>query len=541
MFNRDPILFWNDVAMEVHRRDFTPGLGTREVGGPTRTSRAFAIVHLAMNDALHAVDGTPAPYLTAHAAGVPMPSPMTAPAAAQRNRAAAVTGAAIVTLSALWDSQKDFVQQAGQHYYDYLACDRGVSGTAIDASAGFGELIGIWLLRVRRDDMSTMGGVNRRDDTLYINRSPHHRPDPMDPDQPRLSSHWGLVTPFCIKPAASPAALSDRYIAPPPKAPALGVSSSARYNAAVDDVRLLGAASAPARSPEQTVIGIYWGYDGANGLGVPPRLYNQVVRAFVDSQTKDGLTMTTEDYACLFAQVHVGMADAAIVAWAAKYHYDLWRPVIGIREHAPGFGPCNGAGADPSRYGDPCWLPLGAPQTNASAFGRTPEFPAYPSGHATFGAVAFRITALFFAAKTGKSVKKVLRDEPFTFVSDEYNGANKDPRGDVRVRHERTLTLASAIVENALSRVYLGVHWRFDGIGTKAPAGLEGEPIDGGRLGKDPAAKEKAETNEERIGGVPIGLQIADEVARHCPCPLPNKRPGKPPVKPPVKPIKLGK
>lgn len=85
------------------------------------------------------------------------------------------------------------------------------------------------------------------------------------------------------------------------------------------------------------------------------------------------------------------------------------------------------------------------------------------------------------------------------------------------------------------------MHWRFDGLGTKAPAGLEGEPIDGGRLGADPAAGTKPEPNEERIGGVPIGLQIADEVARHCACPLPNKRPGKPPVKPPIKPIKLGK
>lgn len=57
--NLDPILYWNEVALEVHRRDFTvhhdgdahanPEMPlSPEHGGPTRTTRALAIVHLAM-------------------------------------------------------------------------------------------------------------------------------------------------------------------------------------------------------------------------------------------------------------------------------------------------------------------------------------------------------------------------------------------------------------------------------------------------------------------------------------------------------------
>ena len=34
----------------------------------------------------------------------------------------------------------------------------------------------------------------------------------------------------------------------------------------------------PAGSVDETAIGIFWGHDGASGLGTPPRLYNQIVR-----------------------------------------------------------------------------------------------------------------------------------------------------------------------------------------------------------------------------------------------------------------------
>ena len=61
----DPILFWNDVAIEVHRRDFAfnkdPVSGDvikPQQGGPTRTSRALAIVHIAMYDAWNGAKAT---------------------------------------------------------------------------------------------------------------------------------------------------------------------------------------------------------------------------------------------------------------------------------------------------------------------------------------------------------------------------------------------------------------------------------------------------------------------------------------------------
>ena len=60
----DPILFWNDIAVEVHRRDFVgiPEISPQQ-GGPTRTSRALAIVHVAMYDAWNGAKATGNNYL----------------------------------------------------------------------------------------------------------------------------------------------------------------------------------------------------------------------------------------------------------------------------------------------------------------------------------------------------------------------------------------------------------------------------------------------------------------------------------------------
>jgi vanadium chloroperoxidase len=76
----DPILYWNEVALEANRISFTNG--KNEQPGPTLSSRALAIVHLAMYDAYAGVQGNPAIQLTylliflAYLVRNPMPQPM---------------------------------------------------------------------------------------------------------------------------------------------------------------------------------------------------------------------------------------------------------------------------------------------------------------------------------------------------------------------------------------------------------------------------------------------------------------------------------
>lgn len=90
------------------------------------------------------------------------------------------------------------------------------------------------------------------------------------------------------------------------------------------------------------------------------------------------------------------MADAGILAWDQKYLHNLWRPVVGIREHDQSMGPAGEGHNDISDDCDPAWLPLVARKTNGSGKNFTPPFPGYPSGHATFGAAALHITRLFY-------------------------------------------------------------------------------------------------------------------------------------------------
>src|SRR5215203_3115426 len=94
----DPILFWNHVALEANRISHTNGQD--EQTGPTLSSRALAIVHLAMYDAYAGVINTPA-NLPRYIPNPP--SPVTGASAD-----AAVAAAAHEALSNLFPSQKSF-------------------------------------------------------------------------------------------------------------------------------------------------------------------------------------------------------------------------------------------------------------------------------------------------------------------------------------------------------------------------------------------------------------------------------------------------
>ena len=154
-----------------------------------------------------------------------------------------------------------------------------------------------------------------------------------------------------------------------------------------------------------------------------------------------------------YTAVSSAMADAGICCWETKYFYNVWRPVTGIRESDPGTGPSGSGDGNAATTGDLNFTPLGAPASNLNGPNFTPPFPAYPSGHATFGGTYNQV------------LRRVLgRDNvEFTFVSDEFNGVTKDNTGQVRpFRPRKFVSLSQAEKENADSRIYLGIHWRFD-------------------------------------------------------------------------------
>ena len=81
----------------------------------------------------------------------------------------------------------------------------------------------------------------------------------------------------------------------------------------------------------------------------------------------------------------------------------------------------------------------------------------------------------------------------FTFVSDELNGITTDADGAPRTRHVRThSSMAQAMYDNSISRIYLGVHWRFDGTSGSSVQSM-------------------LQANDD-IGGVPLGRAIARDI-----------------------------
>jgi hypothetical protein len=464
----DSILYWNAVALEANRVSHTNGKG--EQTGPTLSSRALAIVHLAMYDAFVGASGNPAgmpSYL-----GLPAPLP-------GASVDGAVAAAAHASLSNLFPSQKAF--------FDFAHAQAGLQGPGLMDGHAFGLKVAQHMLADRKDDPLAS-------DTGYaaLPLRGAHRADPNNPDQGYYAPFYGAMS-KCF-------AVSLRHELDEPPRP-----GDADYEDALKEVRRRGIAqelmgslptNSARRTVDQTLIGIYWGYDGAHGIGTPPRLYNQIVREVAMNKPNPATNAlnTPAENARLFALVNVAMADAGILAWDQKYIHNLWRPVVGIREHDVSMGPAGAGNNNIDNECQPDWLPLGAPSTNSTSKNFTPNFPAYPSGHATFGAAAFHMTRLFYGVPAGNREPDTLFQD-LTFVSDEHNGVNKDNRGTVRARHARSFPdgLWHMIEENGRSRVYLGVHWVFDAFA-----------VVGGGAGNPDLG--------QNVGGVPLGITIAEDI-----------------------------
>jgi hypothetical protein len=419
------IAYWNEVALRTiavdHAPPFTGGATiVAEQLGPTRTSRLMAIVQLAVYDALNAIYRRYPGYSG------------NLPAFADSSPDAAIAQATHDILVVHYSRQR-------QRLDAWLAQDlaRLPDGRSKLNGIDIGRRAAASLLALRAEDGVYYGEPIVGEDYYVSNAPGKWRPDPVSGIRIALGAYWH-IKPFIVQSAG--------LLRPPPP-PAL---TSDVYARAFNEVKELGGdgiLTPTRRTPEQTVIGIYWSYDGGAWIGTRPRMYNQIAVQLALQRTSDPLEL-----ARLLALVNAAIADATIAAWEDKYRFNYWRPVTAIREASPGSGPTGLGDGNPSTRADAHWTPLGAQASNLIGPNFTPPFPAYPSGHAELGSAMFQILRRFY----GDNVS-------FTFVSDEFNGVTRDNRGRTRPRLPRSFrTLSQAEEENGQSRIYLGIHWQFD-------------------------------------------------------------------------------
>ena len=465
----DILLYWNDVALEANKTSFTDPT-KMEQHGPTLSSRALAIVHLAMHDAFC---GAASPVAFSAWLG-----PLLPPLTAGTDTEAAISGAAHCALSML------YTKQVGT--FDSKLAAFAYSSPSQILGLKYGQMVASKILDDRHNDPTN-------DATGYVPPLGRwqHQPDPDEPTQTYAGPFYGSKS--------RPFACATAHIL---KAPPQGTPD---YYRALKQVRGIGirtdkAGKLPATlakgTPNDYLAGYFWGYDGAKMLGTPPRLYNLILRQIAMEQSND-----LEKNVRLFALANAAMGDAGIFAWREKYKHNLWRPVVGIREDDISLDYSNHSSNAVSDNNDPDWLPLGLSKSNTYVSdpmnqkpplkNTTPNFPSYPSGHATFCAAAFHITRMFYGVTKGDRKKDTLFKN--YFVSEELNGITTDNTGTLRPKHNRSFPdgLWQMIVENGFARVYLGVHWSFDAFKTDANE----KPI-----------------LDQKTGGVDLGLQIAEDI-----------------------------
>jgi membrane-associated phospholipid phosphatase len=127
-----------------------------------------------------------------------------------------------------------------------------------------------------------------------------------------------------------------------------------------------------------------------------------------------------------FAMVGMSLADAGIACWREKYRFNRLRPIDYIR----------------NVMGVPDWNTIMCPDGSGNFF--TPNFPAYPSGHAAFGGAAAVVLSQLFG----------------DFY--EFTDFSHDNRTEFNGKARSFNTFRIMAAENAYSRIPLGVHFSSD-------------------------------------------------------------------------------
>jgi len=261
--------------------------------------RELAMVHVAMFDAVNAIERRYRPYLVQ----------LTALKTTSQDAAAATAAATV--LAGLHPQAAGEIKTALAIYLAAIA-----DGEAKSDGIKLGEAVAAKVLQARAND-----GANAPD--AY---RPKTKPGVYVPTPITVASVWPAVTPFALtKPS--------QFRPQPPIA-----LESTQWAADFNELKAYGGKIGSKRSAEQTETARFWLMVGAPG-------YHPVARQLIIAKQ-----MSVIDSARFMALYAVSLADAYIAVFDAKYHYEFWRPVTAIRN-----GDVNG---NPATELEATWQPI---------------------------------------------------------------------------------------------------------------------------------------------------------------------------------------
>jgi membrane-associated phospholipid phosphatase len=224
---------------------------------------------------------------------------------------------------------------------------------------------------------------------------------------------WATVKPFGL---SSP---GQFRVGPPP------AIDSKEYAAAFAEVKDVGSFASRTRTADQAHLAMWW-------KEFAEASHNRLARDLV---VRDRLELRRA--ARLFALLNMSIFDGYVSSFDSKFFYNHWRPYTAIHW------------AD--KDGNPA-TELDAQWNNLHQ--HTYAFPSYPSAHGTVCSAAMTVMADTFAdART------------FTMQTRQVDRAG--PMSGKIAMNPPTRTFdsfAAAALECALSRVYLGIHFRYDSL-----------------------------------------------------------------------------
>lgn len=272
------LIQWHTVAFDAMQ---TPAYD------PMIGSRIFAMVHLAMHDALNGI----APIFETYSLQQ------------QDKKAdpiAAVSAAAYTVLVKSFPDKKEQLDSAlAQAVADIKSPEAKERGLTLGRIAGEG------IFALRSNDGAFQNPIaeinNPQEPGLY---------QPVPPTPFVYAPFWATLKPFGLE---SP----EQF-----RIAAMPAINSAQYTEDFNEVKVKGSKENSTRTAEETTIAKFW-YEFSE-IG-----WNRVAATAATDKNLDLLST-----ARLFALVNIALADSYIAGWDSKFHYNFWRPYTAVRAAA---------------------------------------------------------------------------------------------------------------------------------------------------------------------------------------------------------------